>query len=137
MRRVIAAIGTAIVTTSCCSSLSKLVDPHRRIAPNPAVRAYEPPAAIPIIESSETWPDASRNRDVPVKIYRPSQAGRFPVIVFSHGIGEDRDSYGYLGREWASRGFLAVHVTHAGTDKAMRCIAIRASKSPSRSRCRR
>ena len=119
MKRVIAAIVVALVTTSCCSSLSKLVDPNLRIAANPAARDYEPPSAVPIVEAVETWRDASRNRDVPVKIYRPAKAGRFPVVVFSHGIGEDRDSYSYLGREWASRGFLAVHVTHAGTDKAM------------------
>ena len=119
MRRVFVAIGAAIVTTSCCSSVSKLVDPRLRIAANATVAQYEPPAAVPILETSETWHDAARDRDVPVKIYRPAQSGHFAVVVFSHGIGEDRDSYAYLGREWASRGFLAVHVTHAGTDKAM------------------
>jgi predicted dienelactone hydrolase len=69
---------------------------------------------------------------VPVKIYAPrdpraslsgapgSQPGRgLPVVVFSHGIGEDRDSYAWLGRAIAQHGYLAVHVTHAGTDRAV------------------
>jgi predicted dienelactone hydrolase len=41
------------------------------------------------------------------------------VVIFSHGIGEDRDSYAWLGRALAEHGYVAVHVTHAGTDKAM------------------
>jgi predicted dienelactone hydrolase len=66
-------------------------------------------------ERSEVWHDAARDRDVPVKIYGDSG----PVVVFSHGIGEDRDSYAYLGRALARHGFTAVHVTHAGTDRAV------------------
>ncbi len=40
-------------------------------------------------------------------------------MIFSHGIGEDRDSYAYLGRALARAGFYAIHLTHAGTDRAM------------------
>src|SRR4051812_9843200 len=120
MKNALVAIGAAILATSCCSSLSRLVDPQLRIAPAVAAADYAPPALFTVTESSENFRDASRERDVPVKIYRPVQAnGRLPVVIFSHGIGEDRDSYAYLGREWASRGFIAVHITHAGTDKAM------------------
>lgn len=49
----------------------------------------------------------------------PARATRLPIVIVSHGIGEDRDSYEYLGRALASAGFLAVHITHAGTDRAM------------------
>jgi predicted dienelactone hydrolase len=42
-----------------------------------------------------------------------------PVVIFSHGIGEDRDSYVYFGRALAAFGFIVVHLTHAGTDKAV------------------
>jgi predicted dienelactone hydrolase len=63
------------------------------------------------------WHDTSRNRDVPVKIYEP--AASRGIVVVSHGIGEDRDSYEFLGRALAQNGFTAVHVTHAGTDRAM------------------
>ena len=118
--RSIAVMCAALVASSCCSSLSKLVDPQYRVAPNVATGFSPSPSKFDVEETSETWHDAARNRDVPVKIYEPAHAhGPLPVVVFSHGIGEDRDSYAYLGRAWASHGFMAVHVTHAGTDKAM------------------
>jgi pimeloyl-ACP methyl ester carboxylesterase len=62
------------------------------------------------------WRDAARSRDVPVKIYEPAQSRG--IVVVSHGIGEDRESYAYLGRALAENGFTAVHITHAGTDRA-------------------
>lgn len=56
---------------------------------------------------------------MPVRIYAPSTAGRHPVVVFSHGIGEDRDSYTWLGQALAAHGYVAVHVTHFGSDKSV------------------
>ncbi|MGZ5494139.1 MAG: alpha/beta hydrolase family protein [Thermoanaerobaculia bacterium] len=117
--RILTVIGS-ILTSSCCVPMSKLVDPRLRIAPAAAAPQYELRAAMAIVELSEIWRDAARQRDVPVRLYRPATAsGRLPVVVFSHGIGEDRDSYTWLGRALASRGFLAVHLTHQGTDKAV------------------
>ena len=77
------------------------------------------PSALEIATSAVDWRDAERGRDVPVKMYVPAGAGPHPVVLFSHGIGENRDSYGYLGRALAGAGFLAVHITHAGTDRAV------------------
>ena len=67
----------------------------------------------PRIETRD-WHDAKRNRDVPVTIY----GDKGPIVIVSHGIGEDRSSYAYLGRALAANGFVAVHITHAGTDRA-------------------
>ncbi len=65
------------------------------------------------------WRDAARNRDVPVKIYFPKNvSGKFPVIIFSHGLGGSREGYEYLGREWASHGYISVHLQHLGSDTA-------------------
>jgi pimeloyl-ACP methyl ester carboxylesterase len=53
-----------------------------------------------------------------VKAYVPvSGKGPFPAVLFSHGLGGSRESYAYLGKHWASHGFVSVHVQHAGTDK--------------------
>ena len=43
------------------------------------------------------WKDASRNREVPVRIYAPKAATdgtpeKLPLIVFSHGLGGSRNS---------------------------------------------
>ena len=102
----------ALVTGACCTSLPKL--PAKRTA-------FTPPAALhdSVTETHADWRDAARSRDVPAKIYAPSNpSGKLPVVIYSHGIGEDRESYAYLGRALARHGFLAVHLTHAGTDKA-------------------
>jgi predicted dienelactone hydrolase len=62
------------------------------------------------------WIDAGRHRPVPVKIYLPEGKGSFPVIVFSHGLGGSREGYEYLGRHWASHGYVSVHPQHLGSD---------------------
>ncbi len=70
----------------------------------------------------ETWRDETRARDVPVKIWHPdaaSGAGPFPVIVFSHGLGGTRDGYAFLGKHWASWGYVCVHVQHLGSDDSV------------------
>lgn len=68
-----------------------------------------------------TLHDASRNRDVPVKIYYPKtkEDRRFPVLIFSHGAGGSKDGYAYLGHYWASHGYVVLHPTHLGSDRSV------------------
>jgi predicted dienelactone hydrolase len=107
IRAVLVALA-ALFAGACCTSLPRL--PAKRVAFPPLA-----PEVERVVERSEIWRDEKRGRDVPVKIY----GDRGPVVVFSHGIGEDRDSYASLGRALARHGFRAVHVTHAGTDRAV------------------
>jgi len=65
------------------------------------------------------WKDAKRNRDVPVKIYYPKTGTNFPLVIFSHGLGGSREAYEYLGRHWASHGYVCVHVQHIGSDDSV------------------
>lgn len=101
-----------LLTAACCTTLPRL--PEKRVAfTAPAGRFAE------VIETAGHFYDEKRNRDVEVRSYSPAgPRGRLPVVIVSHGIGEDRDSYAYLGRAIARHGFLAVHLTHAGTDRA-------------------
>jgi predicted dienelactone hydrolase len=64
----------------------------------------------------QDWKDAKRNRDVPVRVYLPKRTTPSPVILFSHGLGGSRDGYAYLGRHWASHGYVSVHLQHKGSD---------------------
>lgn len=81
---------------------------------------YAPTAQSFDIDSFRAvWHDSKRERDVPVKVYFPKPSGVFPVIVFSHGLGGSRDDYQYLGRCWASHGYVSVHVQHLGSDASV------------------
>jgi len=67
-----------------------------------------------------TWIDTVRNREVPVRIYAPAlrhSNGPFPVVVFSHGGGESREAFTYMGTHWAKNGYIAVFLTHRGSDR--------------------
>jgi predicted dienelactone hydrolase len=89
------------------------------MAGRPAKATYDPDASnkTAFTSSEITWHDGDRNRDVPVKIYYPTDAkGKLPIIIFSHGLGGSREGYGYLGEYWASHGYVAVHLTHLGSD---------------------
>jgi dienelactone hydrolase len=67
------------------------------------------------------WFDAVRARSVPYKIYRPEvlSEDKYPVVVWSHGLGGTRDGAGFLGRYLASHGYLHVHIQHDGTDDSL------------------
>jgi predicted dienelactone hydrolase len=76
------------------------------------------------------WLDADRGRTVPVRIYYPSDEGRkFPVIVFSTGLGRSRDDCGYLGRHWAGCGYVGIFVQHPGSDEQARQGTLRRKKN--------
>ena len=67
-----------------------------------------------------TWKDATRRREVPVRIYAPDREhgnGPFPIVVFSHGGGESREAFTYLGTHWAKYGYIGVFLTHPGSDR--------------------
>lgn len=63
--------------------------------------------------------DASRDRTVPVKIYRLKSAEAKPVIVFSHGLGGSRENGIYLAEHWARSGYIAVFMQHPGSDESV------------------
>ena len=68
------------------------------------------------------WNDAARHVTIRARVYSPDDPLPHPVVIFSHGLGNSRFGYSYLGRHWASWGFISVHVEHpgAGEDLARR-----------------
>jgi predicted dienelactone hydrolase len=68
----------------------------------------------------ETWHDAKRNRDVPVKIFAPSTGSNaLPVILFSHGLGGSVEGGKFWGEHWASHGYIVIHMQHPGSDESV------------------
>lgn len=63
--------------------------------------------------------DGARDRAVPLRFYAADwddQGEPKPVVLFSHGLGGSRDNNGYLGKQWAASGYVAVFMQHAGSD---------------------
>src|SRR6185369_15465404 len=63
--------------------------------------------------------DAGRDRDIPLRVYLPTNSVPAPVILFSHGLGGSRAGSVFLGEHWAARGYVAVFVQHPGSDDSV------------------
>lgn len=63
--------------------------------------------------------DESRQRDIPVLIRHSARRMRMPVVLFSHGLGGNRQGPDYLQRWWTARGYVTVFLQHAGSDDAV------------------
>ncbi|HOM52847.1 MAG TPA: hypothetical protein PL151_18425 [Phycisphaerae bacterium] len=89
-------------------------------APTPAFRdetRYAEAGPHEVATLRLAWTDDAREREVPVKIYYPAnEEGPFPIVIFSHGLGGSREGYAFLGRHWASHGYVSVHLEHEGSD---------------------
>jgi predicted dienelactone hydrolase len=59
-----------------------------------------------------TLKDATRKKDLSCKVYFPKPNGTYPVILFSHGFGGNKDAFGPIGKHWASHGYIVVHPSH-------------------------
>src|SRR5271168_3663841 len=56
--------------------------------------------------------DARRNKDLHLRVFYPDVAGRYPVIVFSHGAGGSQNCCEELTQHWASYGYVTIQPTH-------------------------
>lgn len=87
---------------------------------SPTISAEVEPMQIAIARGE--WVDAKRDgRKVAYKTYCPVDQGtqKFPVIIWSHGLGGSRDGAGFISRYIASHGYVVVHIQHIGTDSSL------------------
>lgn len=78
------------------------------------------PATLDAAILDETWVDPARGgRSLPVRLYLPEDAGPRPVVIFTPGLGQGRDSAAYLGNFWSAHGYLALFLQHPGTDSEL------------------
>ncbi|MGB3511998.1 MAG: alpha/beta hydrolase [Microcoleaceae cyanobacterium] len=68
-------------------------------------------------KQSLTFRNLNRDRSSPADIYIPniSENKLIPVVVISHGLGSDRNSFVYLAEHLASHGFAVVVPEHIGS----------------------
>ena len=120
-----------VVVTSC--TLAFVISQESRAAQaSPASSAqsaavaarYDAGGPYAIETSDEAWQDEARKRGVPVRIISPKMAEavdvtKFPVIIFSHGLGGSRIGGKLWGEHWASHGYVVVHLQHPGSDESI------------------
>lgn len=103
-----------LLLTVCCLTLLGTL-----IAQEP--KPYQPdPGSYSVESFTLDLKDSKRDREVPIRIYYPKDTkAPVPVIIWSHGLGGNRDAYVYLGKFWASHGYVVVHSQHRGSDSAV------------------
>ena len=92
------------------------------IAGEARAASYDPLAVDPAFHASHvdlTVHDAARGRDLPLRVYLPTNTAPAPVILFSHGLGGSRAGSIFLGEHWAARGYVAVFLQHPGSDDSV------------------
>jgi dienelactone hydrolase len=113
-----AAVLASLALTGCSSTSTQWTPPPCDQAGETG-SAAAPCGRFGVAESTGVVRDTVRERDIRLKIYSPSPASpSAPVVIFSHGLGNSHEGYRYLGRHWASHGFVSVHIGHSGTDRA-------------------
>ncbi len=67
--------------------------------------------------SFQTYPPLI-DRNIPTNLYLPdsSSVKRPPLIVISHGLGSDRQTYSYIAEHLASYGFAVATIEHPGSN---------------------
>ena len=115
---------TAIVALIVTVAQSGVTLALSTTADAPAVATMTKASAYAVAASEATWRDDVRNRDVPVRIYTPVAAeapkdARYPVILFSHGLGGSRAGGKHWAEHWASHGYVVVAMQHIGSDDSL------------------
>ncbi len=88
----------------------------------PGIRAGYDPLLVAKVEPVHidlVVQDAKRSREIPIRVFLPSDKTPAPVVLFSHGLGGTRTGSKYLGEHWARRGYVAVFLQHPGSDDSV------------------
>lgn len=83
---------------------------------------YDPLAVDKSLKAAQldlTVHDATRGRDIPVRVYLPANTNPEPVVLFSHGLGGSRQGSAFLGEHWSAHGYVAVFLQHPGSDDSV------------------
>lgn len=127
MRKVLPLLGKyLLIVAGACALAYYIAQTEAKAAAVGAPMDYAAAGPFTVSSSSATWHDAARTRDVPVQIYAPQigaetpkPAPRFPVLLFSHGLGGSREGGSIWAGHWASHGYIVVAMQHAGSDEAL------------------
>ncbi|KAF3890832.1 alpha/beta hydrolase [Tolypothrix bouteillei VB521301] len=80
------------------------------------------PGSFNWVKKTISLDDKSRDRQFEADLYLPQtptktqNASAFPVIVISHGVAEDKETFAYVAQHLASYGFAVAVIEHPGSD---------------------
>lgn len=69
--------------------------------------------AIPLVQKNLEIYDPARQKQLTYRVTYPKGAGKFPVIMWSHGMYGSQDNYGPLVEHWARHGYMVVQPSHS------------------------
>lgn len=72
-----------------------------------------------VVVCDTVWHDATRNRDLRVRIRLPAAAVHAPVVLFSHGLGGSVAAGTRWAADWTNAGFAVIHLQHPGSDASV------------------
>ena len=96
----------ALLTVLAAHALGAEYDPLR-------TDSVQPPQSDFLIE------DTKRSREIPIRVSVPAHKTAAPVVLFSHGLGGNREGSAFLGKHWALRGYVSVFLQHPGSDDSV------------------
>lgn len=116
LRRYTAVLLAAVLAG--CSTGKPAASVGAPTTPPPATTAGAAPAEEYKVKTRELDLNRDGNRPLPVTIWYPDTAtGRFPVILFSHGLTGLPSDYRRLLADWAEDGFVVAAPTYPHTNK--------------------
>jgi len=123
-RLIVAVAGiSALLSTGACDSVGA-PDSRAAAAPVAAATAAAPLAGTPprghFAVGERHLRLARGERQLPVTIWYPkATTGRYPVVLFSHGLGSTPGAYAVLIRKWAAAGFVVAAPAYPNTKRGV------------------
>jgi predicted dienelactone hydrolase len=97
-----------------------------------AAAALGPWRAARAVVHDESWRDARRERELPLRLRWPDGEALCALVVHSHGLGGNRNGGDAWGEAWQRAGLAVLHLQHPGSDtEVLRrgMLALRAAAS--------
>ena len=76
-------------------------------------------AAEGAVFEDQTWTDAARRRELPVRLRWPSGDRPCGLVIHSHGLGGSRAGGAVWGEAWQAAGLAVLHLQHPGSDSGI------------------
>lgn len=91
------------------------------IVDNAPIPNFLSPGSRSFNQQTLTLRDRERNRTFPLELYLPelqNNRSSLPLVVISHGLGSDRNTFAYLAQHLASHGFAVAVPEHPGSNSS-------------------